>query len=75
MQGAVLRWAATVVKDGKDATCIEAAIRVATSGVLDKSADAREAGSALMLTLLQVFLAPLNDTLVGEQLSRCMGGS
>ncbi len=57
LQGAVLRWAATLVKDGRAGCCIEAAICAASSGVLDKSADAREAGSALMLTLLQVALA------------------
>lgn len=68
VQGAVLRWAATVVKDGKDSSCVEAAIRLATSGALDKSADAREAGSALMLTLLQVIPADLMLTHIAVML-------
>ena len=55
-QAAALRWAATAMRDGRGKACMEAALRAATAGTLDKGAEAREAGSALILTLLQVIL-------------------
>ena len=59
-QAAALRWAADAMGSGKGKACIEAALRAATSGTLDKGAEAREAGNALVLALLQV---PVNAVL------------
>jgi hypothetical protein len=45
--------------DGRGRACLEAALRAATAGTLDKGAEAREAGAALVLTLVQVSSPPL----------------
>lgn len=45
------------MQSGSGAACLESAVRVASQGVLDKSAETREAGTALMLVLAQVGLA------------------
>lgn len=42
------------MQGGNGAACLESAVRVASLGVLDKGAETREAGTALMLTLAQV---------------------
>lgn len=39
---------------GKGRSCIEAGVRAATCGTLDKGVEAREAGGALLTTLVQV---------------------
>ena len=46
------------MQSGSGAFCLEPAVRVASLGVLDKGADTREAGTALMLTLAQVSPLP-----------------
>jgi len=52
-QAAALRWAAALAAAGRLGKCLDAAARAAAAGVLDKAPDAREAGTALMLALLQ----------------------
>ena len=42
------------MRSGKGKACIESALRAATSGTLDKGVEAREAGNALVLALVQV---------------------
>ena len=44
------------MQSGNGASCLESAVRVASLGVLDKGAETREAGTALMLVLAQVGL-------------------
>ena len=58
LQAAALRWAAAQVEAGKLARCLNAAARAAAAGVLDKALDVREAGTALMLALLQACIPP-----------------
>ncbi|KAK9814323.1 hypothetical protein WJX72_004049 [[Myrmecia] bisecta] len=48
----VLKWMSGVVESGKAAKCLEGAVKAATLGSQDKSAEVREAGSALMSALL-----------------------
>ncbi len=57
MQAAAIQWAKTAMQSGSGAACLESAVRVASLGVLDKGAETREAGTALMLVLAQVSLA------------------
>lgn len=40
---------------GRGRACIEAAVRAATCGTLDKGVEAREAGGALLTALVQVW--------------------
>lgn len=54
-QAAALRWAASAMSTGRGKSCIEAAVRAATCGTLDKGVEARESGGALLTTLVQVF--------------------
>ena len=44
------------MQGGNGITCLESAVRLASLGVLDKGAETREAGTALMLTLAQVIM-------------------
>ncbi|KAK9818850.1 hypothetical protein WJX81_005118, partial [Elliptochloris bilobata] len=53
-KAAALRWATSQAEAGKLERCLDAAARAAAAGVLDKALDAREAGTAFMLALLQV---------------------
>ena len=55
-QAAAIQWAKTAVHGGNAASCLDSAVRVASLGVLDKGAETREAGTALMLALAQVSL-------------------
>ena len=52
-QAAALRWASTQAAAGKCARCLDAVARAAAAGVLDKAMETREAGTALMLALLE----------------------
>ena len=54
VQAAAIQWARTAMQSGSNAACLESAVRVASLGVLDKGAETREAGTALMLVLAQV---------------------
>lgn len=54
MQAAAIQWAKGAMQSGNGASCLESAVRVASLGVLDKGAETREAGTALMLVLAQV---------------------
>ena len=56
VQAAAIQWAKTAVHGGSAVSCLESAVRVASLGVLDKGAETREAGTALMLALAQVSL-------------------
>ena len=56
VQAAATQWAKTAVHGGNAASCLESAVRVASLGVLDKGAETREGGTALMLALAQVSL-------------------
>ena len=55
-QAAAIQWAKGAVRGGDSNSCLETAVRVASLGVLDKGAETREAGTALMLALAQVSL-------------------
>ena len=66
-QAAAIQWAKTAVHSGNAASCLESAVRVASLGVLDKGAETREAGTALMLALAQVsLLLPLLSELAWQ---------
>ena len=54
VQAAAIQWARGAMLSGHGAACLESAVRVASLGVLDKGAETREAGTALMLVLAQV---------------------
>jgi hypothetical protein len=54
-QVALLRWVSRAVNSGKCPGCLEAAVRLATAGMTDKGSEAREAGSAILSALLQVW--------------------
>ena len=54
VQAAAIQWAKAAMQSGSGAACLESAVRVASLGVLDKGAETREAGTALMLMLAQV---------------------
>ena len=56
-QASAIQWVKGAMQSGSGAACLESAVRVASLGVLDKGAETREAGTALMLVLAQVGLA------------------
>ena len=54
-----LKWMATVLADGRASKGLSAVLRAAATGMNDKAADVREAGSTLMLLMLEVRPFPL----------------
>ena len=71
VQAAAIQWAKSAVHGGSAVSCLESAVRVASLGVLDKGAETREAGTALMLALAQVsLLLPLLSELAWQLVLR-----